>query len=228
MMQTRFSLVLSLVAVWALAACPAPPPPAHGPGYAPPPPAAGQPAPAQPGSETVPAQPAETPPDHPQPPPPPPAPPPAAPLAQDGARCSQASDCQSGICEGEGCGANGGICAVKNRACTKDYRAYCGCDGVTFHGSGSCPGRRYAHRGECKSTAKREAGSPCATASQCQSGICEGEGCGDAETGTCAPRQRACTRDLRAYCGCDGKTFRPSGSCPGRRYQHREACGSVR
>jgi len=105
-----------------------------------------------------------------------------------------------------------------------DRRAYCGCDGATFYGSGTCPGRLYARKGDCKTASKRKDGEPCATASQCLSGICEGQGCGAEESGTCAPAKRACTRDLRAYCGCDGKTFRTSGSCPGQRFQYRGAC----
>lgn len=75
-------------------------------------------------------------------------------------------------------------------------------------------------------TPKREAkpaGAQCQAASECESGVCEGEGCGDTP-GTCAPAQRACTRDLRAYCGCDGKTFRASGSCPGQRYSAKAEC----
>ena len=46
--------------------------------------------------------------------------------------------------------AGGGKCAPKNRACTKDLRAYCGCDGQTFKASGSCPGQRYSAKGACK------------------------------------------------------------------------------
>jgi hypothetical protein len=38
------------------------------------------------------------------------------------------------------------------------------------------------------------------------------------------PAQRACTRDLRLYCGCDGKDFRASGSCPGQVFLHPGAC----
>lgn len=74
----------------------------------------------------------------------------AATRGADGASCLTAADCQSGICEGEGCGADQpGTCKPKARACTRDLRAYCGCDGVTFRTSGSCAGRRYASRGEC-------------------------------------------------------------------------------
>jgi hypothetical protein len=72
-------------------------------------------------------------------------------LAADGAACKLAAECQSGICEGEGCGASqSGVCVSRKRPCTADLRPYCGCDGVTFNGSSSCPGRRYASRGACK------------------------------------------------------------------------------
>lgn len=67
-------------------------------------------------------------------------------------------------------------------------------------------------------------GSACLTPEDCESGICEGEGCDDEHPGTCQPRQRMCTRDLRPYCGCDDETFRTSGSCPGRRFAHRGEC----
>lgn len=55
-------------------------------------------------------------------------------------------------------------------------------------------------------------------------GVCEGLGCGDDQPGTCAAPDRMCTRDSRPYCGCDGQTFRSSGSCPGRRYAAEGAC----
>jgi hypothetical protein len=67
-------------------------------------------------------------------------------------------------------------------------------------------------------------GEPCLRADQCASGICEGGGCTDDAPGSCVPKDRMCTRDARSYCGCDGKTFVGSGSCPGQRYQAREAC----
>ena len=67
-------------------------------------------------------------------------------------------------------------------------------------------------------------GASCLASEECTSGICEGEGCGDTKPGTCAPANRACTRDLRPYCGCDGVTFRTSGSCPGRRFAYKGEC----
>ena len=212
----------------------------------------------------------------------------------DGGRCTVASDCASGLCEGEGCGVDGGTCVTAERACTRDVREYCGCGGVTFQASGSCPLQRYAHTGPCKKpdgdtclagddcesgvcegqgcgpgepgvcvgadrvcaavvtefcgcdgktfsspsscagrryaepgackTAPRPDGAACLAATDCASGVCEGQGCGVSSPGTCAPARRACTKDLRPYCGCDGKTFRTSGSCPGRRYQAKGEC----
>jgi hypothetical protein len=81
--------------------------------------------------------------------PPPPPPPPQEPKA-DGAQCYVATECASGVCEGLGCGGDTpGTCAPAKRGCTKDRRAYCGCDGITFYGSGSCPGKRYAAKAAC-------------------------------------------------------------------------------
>lgn len=67
-------------------------------------------------------------------------------------------------------------------------------------------------------------GASCLDSSECASYVCEGLGCTADKPGTCAPKSRACTRDLRPYCGCDGKTFRTSGSCPGRRFSARAEC----
>jgi len=152
------------------------------------------------------------------------------PLAAVGAACDTAADCETGVCEGEGCAPGRGRCAAKNRSCTRDRRAYCGCDGNTFYSSGSCPGRRFASRGICGAgggggAAKLAAdGAACKTAAECQSGLCEGEGCGDGAPGKCVSRKRPCTADLRPFCGCDGVTFSGSSTCPGRRYAARGEC----
>ena len=69
-----------------------------------------------------------------------------------------------------------------------------------------------------------EDGASCLSGADCASGLCEGEGCGEDTPGLCMSRARPCTRDLRAYCGCNGETFRTSGSCPGKRYASRGAC----
>ncbi|EDM81274.1 hypothetical protein PPSIR1_40360 [Plesiocystis pacifica SIR-1] len=69
-------------------------------------------------------------------------------------------------------------------------------------------------------------GASCSTHADCgEGGICEGVGCGEGE-GRCVedPAGRMCTRDLVAYCGCDGKEFKTSGSCPGDRFEYRGPC----
>jgi hypothetical protein len=142
--------------------------------------------------------------------------------AADGAACSVDTECASGVCEGQGCEAGQGRCASRDRACTMDIRAYCGCDGVTFESSGSCPGQRYEFAGRCEDG--RPEGSACLAGTECASGVCEGQGCGEDTPGTCAPAKRGCTKDLRSYCGCDGKTFKGSGSCPGKRYASKGEC----
>ncbi len=65
----------------------------------------------------------------------------------------------------------------------------------------------------------------CLQSSDCGDGmICEGQGCDDDQPGVCVASARACTRDLKPYCGCDGTTFLSSGSCPGQRYQAAMPC----
>lgn len=154
-------------------------------------------------------------------------PPPAGQLAADGESCTSGDDCESGLCEGEGCGADQpGSCVSRQRACTRDLRTYCGCDGQTFQGSGSCPNRRYAGRGECDSGSagnKAADGEPCGSGDDCESGQCEGQGCGDND-GVCVSRNRPCTADLSPYCGCDDQTFHSSGTCANRLFKHRGEC----
>jgi hypothetical protein len=145
------------------------------------------------------------------------------------ATCLSSADCNGGVCEGKGCSDDQpGTCAPPDRVCTRDARPYCGCDGQTFTSSGTCPGQRFAHEGECEAAGPTPGadGSPCLAASDCQSGVCEGQGCGDDQPGECKPAARACTRDLRPYCGCDGQTFRSSGSCPGQRYAAAGECAA--
>jgi hypothetical protein len=70
-------------------------------------------------------------------------------------------------------------------------------------------------------------GASCLRPSECASGVCEGQGCGDDTPGTCVdPAARICTMDLVSYCDCDGVTFQASGTCPGRRVASRGACAT--
>jgi hypothetical protein len=62
----------------------------------------------------------------------------------------------------------------------------------------------------------------CTTSDDCSNGeTCTGKlGCD--EGWHCA--KPACTRDLVTFCGCDGKTFKASGTCPGRKASKRGPC----
>ncbi len=63
--------------------------------------------------------------------------------------CASDRDCTDGSqCFGpEGCGIP--WTCQPPRPCTDDLAPFCGCDGVSFRGSSTCPGRPYAHRGAC-------------------------------------------------------------------------------
>lgn len=137
-----------------------------------------------------------------------------------GARCNVHDDCESGICEGVGCGDFEGVCAAEERTCTDDLRNFCDCDGNMFWASSSCPGER--HREETDCPYKAMDGDPCEAHDDCASGICEGEGCD--VPGRCASRDRICTDDLQPYCGCDGVWFFGSSTCPGGRYDDALEC----
>jgi hypothetical protein len=145
----------------------------------------------------------------------------SAPALAAGQKCGSNADCPKGeLCDGaDGCGATW-TCKA-GRVCTKDLVPFCGCDGVTFEGSSSCPGRKLAHRGPCK--APPPGPKVCTTSADCPKGqSCDGaEGC-DA-IWTCQP-PRACLRNRVPFCGCDNRTFYGSSSCPNRKYAHRGPC----
>lgn len=142
----------------------------------------------------------------------------------DGASCSSAGDCASGVCAGQGCGDDApGVCVGNDQVCAMVVTEFCGCDGRTFTSATSCPGRRFASAGKC---APRPDGAACLDGAECASGVCEGQGCDAGAPGTCASARRPCTRDRRPYCGCDRKTFFGSGSCPGRRYAAKGECAA--
>lgn len=64
--------------------------------------------------------------------------------------CDSSAECGPGMmCDGPaGCGKP--WTCVKQRPCTKDLVNYCGCDGQTLRGSGSCPPGPFQHVGECE------------------------------------------------------------------------------
>jgi hypothetical protein len=211
--------------------------------------------------------------------------------------CTSNDDCGGGrVCWGvPGCGTTWSC--VRVRGCARDAVPYCGCDGVTFTASSTCPGRPFAHRGRCRedgveavaalgqpggaaggapaaSGAAAASGRPspgsgavsaapasgpgagatapaagvaapasapatgarpppvplapgeCRSNRDCARGlVCSGdEGCDGAPTWTCKPPPRACIADTQVFCGCDGRDFRASMTCPGRPHRHRGSC----
>lgn len=60
--------------------------------------------------------------------------------------CSADSPCE-GACTGRSCSATW-FC-ITDAPCTDDIAEFCGCDGVTFSGSSTCPGQPYASEGPC-------------------------------------------------------------------------------
>jgi hypothetical protein len=107
--------------------------------------------------------------------------------------------------DGRGCRAQSG-CTCEGRDCKSAYPSLMTC--------------QEAHAG-CGGA--RADGMPCSRGEQCQSSICEGMGCGPDEA-RCVPKGRGCTRDLVEWCSCEGRTFRASGTCPGRPYKHKGPC----
>ena len=69
-----------------------------------------------------------------------------------------------------------------------------------------------------------EVGASCFLGTECVSTICEGASCDGSTPGTCAPEDRVCTADVVEYCGCDGKTFVSSSSCPGESFAKMGRC----
>ena len=70
--------------------------------------------------------------------------------AGDVVLCTADTPCVEGVCT-PGAAVCGGPwhCALTGILCTDDLAPYCGCDGVEFRGSGTCPTRPFRHRGPC-------------------------------------------------------------------------------
>lgn len=70
------------------------------------------------------------------------------------------------------------------------------------------------------------AGESCFDGGECESGVCEGEGCGTNQPGVCVAAGRVCRGPEESFCGCDGGTFRAPRDCPGQPYARRGSCGT--
>jgi len=70
-------------------------------------------------------------------------------VAAEGQPCDESTECGDGLfCDGpEGCDVS--WTCQPMRPCTRDLVQYCGCDGESFSGSGTCPTRPFASRGAC-------------------------------------------------------------------------------
>jgi hypothetical protein len=152
--------------------------------------------------------------------------PPASPSPGPPRSCVTNADCGPGRqCQGpDGC--NTTWSCGPPRACTRDLATFCGCDGVSFQSSSTCPMRPYAHAGGCSpppSPPPPTSSRKCTSSADCTSNEqCAGpEGCG--ATWTCVPA-KPCTKDLTTFCGCDGKPFFGSSSCPGKPYARKGPC----
>jgi hypothetical protein len=72
--------------------------------------------------------------------------------------------------------------------------------------------------------ARLAAGEACFDGGECESGICEGEGCGTNQPGRCIASGRVCKGPEETFCGCDGEIFRAPHDCPGQAYAKRGTC----
>lgn len=73
-------------------------------------------------------------------------------------------------------------------------------------------------------SARLPAGEPCFDGGECESGVCEGEGCGTNQPGACVAAGRTCRGPEETFCACDGETFRAPRDCPGQPYAKRGTC----
>lgn len=67
-------------------------------------------------------------------------------------------------------------------------------------------------------------GQACFDGGECQSGVCEGQGCGVDQPGHCVAATRVCHGAEQPFCSCNGETFNAPADCPGQPYERRGAC----
>lgn len=129
-----------------------------------------------------------------------------------GGRCDSSEFCD--YPDGAFCGAadETGICTPRPVACDAVLDPVCACDGMTYPNAceANAAGHDVSSRGECAGTTGCEG---CA-------GACVGASC----DGPWMCEMRPCTRDIAAWCGCDGRTFFSSSTCPSAPWQYMGKC----